>query len=197
MSYAPFPDRFPRLREDGLLLRELGEQDLPAWFERLSDEEAAELAGDPVATSMQVLDDGLAHHRKAFREQAGLRWAIVPDDPGTSIGSIGFVGLDPKDHSAELGAAIGRAHWGAGFGTRAARLVIGYGFSQLELSVIEAVALPENGRTLHVLAKLGFTERRGPCPSERCLGGRADSLLYSLARCARTLRWNFAAFARP
>ena len=37
----------------GRVARELSQEDLPAWFERLSDTEAAGLAGDPVENSMQ------------------------------------------------------------------------------------------------------------------------------------------------
>jgi ribosomal-protein-alanine N-acetyltransferase len=180
--YRPFPSEFPVLSAEGITLRELTEDDLPAWFERLADREAAALAGDPVATSMDVVVDGLAHHRRAFQERTGLRWAIAPDDLPVSVGSIGFVGLDSERRTAEVGAAIGRAHWGQRIASRAAHQVIEYGFSQLELHAIEAVVLPENGRTLRVLAKFGFEPSGTPCPGDRAISGRADSLFYALER---------------
>ena len=40
MNNQTIPDRFPVLADDGLVLRELTEADLPAWFARLSDAEA-------------------------------------------------------------------------------------------------------------------------------------------------------------
>ena len=42
MAYEPFPETLPELVGDRLGLRELCEADLPAWFERLSDPEAAD-----------------------------------------------------------------------------------------------------------------------------------------------------------
>jgi RimJ/RimL family protein N-acetyltransferase len=54
------PTVVPQLRGVGLVLREMTEADLAPWFARLSDPEAATLAGDPVATSMQAAVDGLA-----------------------------------------------------------------------------------------------------------------------------------------
>jgi len=90
-AYALVPDRFPVLRGNGLTLRELIEADLPAWLGRLSDPEAAALAGDPVSTAMQTVIDGLAHHRNAFRNKEALRWSIVPDVVGESVGTMGSV----------------------------------------------------------------------------------------------------------
>ena len=76
MRYDAVPDCHPILRGHGLTLRELAEEDLPAWFARLSDASAAALAGDPVATSIQDAIDGLRYHQKAFQNKEGMRWAI-------------------------------------------------------------------------------------------------------------------------
>ena len=183
MGYDLVPDRFPILRAGGLTLREMCEDDLPAWFGRLSDSEAARLAGDPVATSMQLVIDGLADHRKAFRSKEGLRWAIVPGGEDQSSGSIGSIGLgefDSSRRSAAIGAAIGRVHWNRGVGTAAGRLVIDYGFEVLDLRCIEALVLAQNERVIAVLGKLGF-QRVGPTPPDRSVGGPDDpSLLYVL-----------------
>ena len=178
MAYEPFPKAFPELTGDGLALRELCEADLPAWFERLSDPEAAGLAGDPVATSMNAVIEGFAHHQTAFRERTGLRWAIVPNDLGASVGSVGFVRLRQSTRTAEIGAAIGRAYWGRGIGTRAGRIVLDYGFGSLALEAIEALVLPENVRTLRVLQQLGFNRHAARCPPERQINGRPDSQLF-------------------
>jgi ribosomal-protein-alanine N-acetyltransferase len=131
MSHDRVPDAFPVLQGGGLTLREMREEDLPAWFARLSDPEAAALAGDPIATSMQVVVDGLAFHREAFRTKEGLRWSIVPDDVGASVGTIGFGTLDQANRKAAIGGAIGRDYWNRGIATEAARLVVNYGFSAL------------------------------------------------------------------
>ena len=50
MAYDRIPDAIPVLKGGGLTLRELTEQDVPAWFKRLTDPEAAAFAGDPTAT---------------------------------------------------------------------------------------------------------------------------------------------------
>jgi len=177
LAYEPFPERFPTLHGSGLELRALSEEDLPAWFARMMDEESARLAGDPVASSMAQVEEALEYHRGAFRQKAGIRWAIVPASPGNSIGSVGISGLDPEERTADLGAVLGRASWGQGFAGRAAQLVLDYGFSALELRTIRAVVLPENFRSLNGLRRLGF--RSGECPEELALPGRPDSVLFT------------------
>ena len=98
------------------------------------------------------------------------------------MGSIGFVRIDQATRSAELGAAIGRAHWGRGFATRAAGLALDYGFSTLRLATIEAVVLPENARTLRILGQLGFCAAGDPCPLDRAVNGRDDCQFFVLER---------------
>lgn len=182
MPYDLIPDEFPVLRREGLTLRELSEEDLPAWFGRLSDAEAAALAGDPVATSMQDVIDGLEFHRKAFREKEGLRWSIVPDEVGGSVGSIGFGSLDPQHRSAGIGGAVGRAHWNQGFATSAGRLIVNYGFETLQLERIQAEILTTNAPSIRVVEKLGF-EREGLLRGYRIINDtRRDFFVYALLR---------------
>ena len=156
MDYNLFPIVFPVLHSEGLTLRELTDIDLPAWFERLTDPEAAELAGDPIAESMEDVISGLEYHAIGFRFKESLRWAIVPDDIGESVGTIGFNSFDSANDSADIGYAIGRSHWNKGIATKAVRIVINYGFEVLGLNRIEAEVLTHNGASIRVLEKLGF-----------------------------------------
>lgn len=182
MAWDLIPERVPILRGEGLTLREMSEEDLPAWFGRLSDPEAAVLAGDPVATSLQALIDGLHHHREALHKKEGLRWSIVPDAVGANVGSIGLIEFDPRSRSAVVGAAVGRAHWGQGIAGRAGRLVADYAFGPLALARIEAIVLARNARVIRVLDKLGFARQPG-VPAGRGIGGAdGESALFVLRR---------------
>ena len=161
MDYNLFPAVLPVLNSDGMPLRDLTDIDLPAWFERLTDPEAAELAGDPIAESMEDVISGLEYHAIGFRFKESLRWAIVPDNIGESVGTIGFNSFDSTNDSADIGYAIGRSHWNKGIATKAVRIVINYGFEVLGLNRIEAEVLTHNGASIRVLEKLGF-ERYDP-----------------------------------
>jgi len=156
MRYERIPDTLLTLSGEGLTLRELTEADLPAWFGRRTDTEAVALTGDSIATSMQDIANSLAFHRSAFRARKSLRWAIVPNELGESVGTIGLAAFDQTDRSAQIGYSIGRAHWNRGITTSAARLTIDYGFRVLGLERIDAIVLTVNGASIRVLKKLGF-----------------------------------------
>jgi ribosomal-protein-alanine N-acetyltransferase len=176
-TYDLIPDAVPVLRGNGLVLRAMAEVDLAPWFSRLSDAEAARLAGDPVATSMQAVIDGLAYHRATLRDKRAIRWAIVPDSSAVSIGSIGLVSFNAAERSCEVGAAIGRALWNQGTATRAGELVIDYARSTLRLRRIDAIVLAHNARVIRVLDKLGFV-RAGDVPPDHEIRGSGHPSLW-------------------
>ena len=151
-----FPDAVPTLSGDMLYLRELTEDDVPAWFERASDLESAVLAGDPIPESVEVGFEWLQRHRERFRQQAGIRWAIVEKGSTHSVGTIGLAITSKEKRIAELGIVIGRAYWGKGIGTSAAHLVTGYAFGTLGLAEIRAEALQRNLASRRLLEKAGF-----------------------------------------
>jgi ribosomal-protein-alanine N-acetyltransferase len=151
-----FPDAVPALFGDMLYLRELTEDDVPAWFERASDPESAVLAGDPIPESIEMGFQWLQRHRERFRQQAGIRWAIVPKGSTDSGGTIGLDITSKEKRIAELGIVIGRAHWGKGIGTSAAHLVTGYAFGTLGLAEIQAEVLQRNLASRRLLEKVGF-----------------------------------------
>src|SRR5689334_23057962 len=77
------------------------------------------------------------HIEKHFSEHGFGLWAI--EVPGVSP-FIGFAGLETPEFSAhftpcvEIGWRLAFEHWGHGYATEAARLVLSYGFETLALS---------------------------------------------------------------
>ncbi len=182
MRWPLIPDEFPKLEGDRLELRALGDEDLSAWFARLADNEAAALAGDPVATSIDDTRRSLRYHQRAFRAKEGIRWAIVPQGRSASVGTIGLADFGVDTRSAALGGAIGRADWSRGIATRATVRVLRYAFDDLRLDIVWAVVLPENARVQRVLAKTGF---QSGCPVtgiDRSVGTRTDTLAFHARR---------------
>jgi RimJ/RimL family protein N-acetyltransferase len=99
----------------------------------------------------------------ASRIQAGTSvYFIIEATEGNSsrlLGTIGLHGISPKDHSASFGIAIGeKEYWGNGYGTEATRLILAYGFQQLNLHRIGSAALAYNERSIRLHKKVGFRE---------------------------------------
>jgi RimJ/RimL family protein N-acetyltransferase len=80
-------------------------------------------------------------------------FAIVLD--GTVIGTVNFE-LDAKTRTATLGYAIGRAWWGQGIATEAARAAIAWGIDTFGLVRIRASTDARHTRSQRVMEKLGM-----------------------------------------
>jgi [ribosomal protein S5]-alanine N-acetyltransferase len=154
--FIKFPDDVPDLVGESVYLRELTEEDIPAWFARASDVEAADLAGDPVPESLDVGLQWLQRHRDKFREKTAVRWAILPAGSAVSVGTVGLSFKPGEERKAELGIVVARALWGKGIGTSAANLVNRYAFNTLGVIEIHANVLQRNPGSIRLLEKAGF-----------------------------------------
>jgi len=151
------------------VLRAPCEGDIPAWFARATDAEAAALAGDPVAVDITDGERWLARSHQRFIDGTAIKWSI--DREGEAIGSITLTFEEADAQAAALGFVLARAHWGQGLVTEAAREVVRYGFEALPLERVTAEAAMRNFASLRVLEKLGFTEVASfvdPSDGENC-----------------------------
>ena len=82
-------------------------------------------------------------------------WAAENKNTGDFIGWVALKDLDNSEY-IEVGYRLIKQHWGKGYATEAARALIKYGFNQLNLNKITAVALPENKASARVMQKAGM-----------------------------------------
>ncbi|TPL79977.1 GNAT family N-acetyltransferase [Mesorhizobium sp. B2-3-12] len=145
----------PRLTTARLVLRAPGERDIPAWFARATDVESASLAGDPVPDDISAGARWLALARRRLAEGKAIKWSIDQAGVSDAIGTITLsFAADAK--AAALGFVLGRAHWGQGLGSEAAREVVRHAFETLALEQVTAEAAARNAASLRIMAKLGF-----------------------------------------
>jgi RimJ/RimL family protein N-acetyltransferase len=175
-----FPDTVPELAGDGVRLRELTEDDVPGWFARASDPESSALSGDPIPESIEAGVRWLQGHRERFRQQTGIRWAIVPEGSTESVGTIGLAITSKAERIAELGVVIARAYWGQGIATSAARLVTGYAFETLGLVEVQSEFDKRNVASRRVFEKLGFRYLRDVPADLQSATSLPDGFLYVL-----------------
>ena len=147
--------RFPQLTTPRLVLRAPIERDIPAWFARATDVEAASLAGDPVPDDISAGEGWVARSRQRFADGKAIQWSIEAAG-SEAIGTItlSFNATDAK--AAALGFVLARAHWGRGLGSEATRAVLRYAFETLALERVTADAVARNVASRRILAKLGF-----------------------------------------
>jgi [ribosomal protein S5]-alanine N-acetyltransferase len=156
MSNLKFPASIPTLVGKTVSLRELREEDIAPWFERATDAESADLAGDPIPKSIDAGQSWLQKHRDAFTNKSGLRWSMVPTGSSTSVGTIGLTVRPSEPPYAELGIVVARQWWSKGLGGEAAEMVVSYAFREVGLREIRAEVLQRNLASIRLLEKTGF-----------------------------------------
>jgi ribosomal-protein-alanine N-acetyltransferase len=171
----------PVLSNGVLTLRELRMSDAEALLELLTSEEVSRFISPP-PTTVDGFERFIAW---AQRERAAGRYicfAVVPDGMDTAIGIFQVRLLDPMFTTAEWGFALGRAFWGSGVFTAAARMTIDFSFETVGVHRLEARAAVANGRGNGALAKIGAVKEAILRRSFLRGGRQYDQSLWSIVR---------------
>jgi len=144
-----------RLTTERLVLRPPTLDDLPAWHAIYLDAEEV-WYGAPRSS----LDENRTRLERqiAHREQHGFGMCAVElAASGETIGTAGLQHLEGGPE-IEVGYRFLKEHWGHGYATESARSSIAFGFDELGLERIVAVALESNAPSRRVLEKCGLRE---------------------------------------
>jgi len=140
-----------------LLLRPFTLDDLEAYFRLGTDPDVIRYTGD---AGIETIDDAralmLASPIADYQKYGYGRLACVLKSTGAVIGFNGLKYLDDLGE-VDLGYRLLPAYWGAGLATEGARAALALGFDALKLPRILGLAMPDNGASVRVLQKLGFT----------------------------------------
>lgn len=178
MTDFPFIE-LPELPTERLILRRMTQADAEDVFAYASDPEVARRT---VWEAHETLDDSRAFLRRAeqwYADGFGGPWGLVHRQEQRIIGTCGLI-LTLHHQRGELGYALGRAWWGQGLMTEAAREVLRYGFETLGLNRIEARCEPENFASERIMQKLGMTHEGTLRQQMLVKGGFQDMRLYSI-----------------
>jgi ribosomal-protein-alanine N-acetyltransferase len=166
-----------------VLLREHAPQDLEAVVGYAADPRVARyVPWQPNTPEMarQFIDQAI----EAASERPRLSYvlAVVELEGGRLIGAA-RIGVESEAHRrADIGYVVRRDRWGEGFATEAARVLVDFGFRDLDLYRIWATAHPDNPASSRVLEKIGM-EYEGRIRGHMFVKGAwRDSLAYSILR---------------
>ena len=101
---------------------------------------------------------------------------------GELVGCVGLCYWSARDQTAEISFYVGPDARGKGYGTEALKLLIGWGFGELNLERIFAEAYQFNEPGIKLLERLGF-KREGTLRSHAYrMGQRHDATMLGLLR---------------
>jgi ribosomal-protein-alanine N-acetyltransferase len=85
-------------------------------------------------------------------------WAVFDKPDNRFVGHCGLLYLEGTP-DVELAYAFGKAFWGMGIASEAARASLRYGFETVGLARILALAFPDNRASQRVMQKIGMQHR--------------------------------------
>ncbi|HVQ37354.1 MAG TPA: GNAT family N-acetyltransferase [Pyrinomonadaceae bacterium] len=172
----------PTIEANRIRLRWVSEADIDALYTIFSDPEVMRYWSSPPIADRDAAAKIVAEIHEGFASRAHLKWGLARLTDDMVIGTVTLYGLNLEHRRAEIGYAMGRAHWGNGYMQEALQALLGFAFDVLHLHRIEADVDPRNAASIRSLEKLGF-QREGYLRERWQVGGEIqDALFYGLLR---------------
>lgn len=173
---------FQNLETESLLLRRLNVDDVNEVLELRSNPAVMQYVPRPLINTKK---EALAHIElieDKIVANVGINWAITLKDNPKMIGIIGHYKIQPENFRSEIGYMLLPQFNGKGIITEAVKVIIQYGFEQLQLHSIEAIIDPENSASEKVLQKNGFVKEAHLLENAYYEGRFLDTVIYSLLK---------------
>lgn len=148
---------FPILETKRLILKQVSNEDAPALFSILSQEEVTQFYGILPLENVEQASQVVESMNHSYKEKRGIRWGIYFKDQKQLIGTIGLNLLSYSNRRTEIGYELHPEYWRKGIITETANAVISHCFNELQLLRIGAVTYENNKASQLLLEKLGFT----------------------------------------
>lgn len=114
------------------------------------------------------------------KSQNDVVFGVVVREGHRLIGATGLHRIDRITRKAELGISLGdRAARNRGYGTEAVRLLVRYGFEELNLNRISLSVIAHNPRAIRCYQKAGFVQEG--CHRQACYQGGRYHDVYRFA----------------
>lgn len=120
----------------------------------------------------------LAHQKQIPRIK--FQFAITLKSTGHLIGNCGVRRDSPEAQEGDMGYELDPRHWGRGYATEAARTMLNFGFSNLNLRRISAWCVADNVGSANVLKKIGMRLERRIRAHQYFKGRWWDALFYAI-----------------
>ncbi|MBH8573832.1 GNAT family N-acetyltransferase [Nostocaceae cyanobacterium CENA369] len=162
----------PEIETARLRLRHFTPEDFDVLYRLYSDAEVMKYLSPRTREQTQA---SLDKHIQHWQENNYGMWAVIRKDSGKMIGRCGL-GLLENTSEIELGYVFDKSYWRMGLGTEASVATLKYGFLEVKLNRIVAIAHPQN------LASVGVIEKIGMKYEKNARFYNSDVVYYTVAR---------------
>ena len=143
-----------RLETERLYMRPIVLDDVQDLYELNLDPDVIKYTGDPPFKSIEDTHTFYANYGQYKNYKMGRFSTFRKEDNAF----IGWCGLKyHKGDNIDLGYRFSKNYWGQGYGTESSIASLKYGFEELNLKSIYAVAMKENPASIRIMQKIGMT----------------------------------------
>ena len=143
------------IETDRLILRKITLDDKEELFKLHANELVQKYTGEPVVKSLSEMEAAIKERIVNYDRYGYGRWATILKDEMQFVGWAGLAYL-PEFDEIDLGYRFLPDNWGKGIATEACRAILSYGFEELKLGKIIAIAMKENKGSIRVMEKAGM-----------------------------------------
>jgi len=140
-----------------LVIRSFTPQDAPALHQRVfGDDEAMRFIPRGASPSVERTRGSIERFIRHERDHGFALWAVELKESGELIGDSGLFLVEGVGPEVEVAYHFGKAWWGQGYATEAARACLDFGFRECGLTEIIAICYPEHVASRRVMEKAGM-----------------------------------------
>lgn len=144
------------IETERLLLKELDAEDLLFIIELLNSPGWLKYIGD---RGVKTTEEGMGYLKngpwKSYEENGFGLYKATLKDLGTPIGLCGLLKRESLKHP-DLGFAFLPEYMGKGYAFEASKKVLEFSRESLNITIFQAITLPDNMLSIRLLKKLGF-----------------------------------------
>ena len=146
------------IETEGLILREMTQDDLDSSREILQDEET--MVAYEGAFTDEETQKWLDWQRTLYREKGYGLWAVILKENGAMIGQCGLTMQTWKDQRVlEIGYLFNKRYWHQGYATEAAKACKEYAFKVLKAPEVCSIIRDTNIASQNVAIRNGMVKR--------------------------------------
>ena len=172
----------PVITSPRLTLRWISEDDIDGLFEVFSDPQVMRYWSTTPLPNREAAAALQREIAEGNENESMFKWGLALRESNLVIGTTTLFNLNLDNGRAELGYAMGRAHWGKGYMNEALQALVSHAFEVMDLRRLEADVDPRNAASIRTLERLGF-QREGFLRERWHVNGEIqDAFFYGLLR---------------
>ena len=172
----------PIITTERLVLRWVSENDIDSLYEIFSDPQVMRYWATPPYTTREAAVQLQREIADGNESNTMFKWGVALRDSDRLIGTTTLFNLNTDNGRAEVGYALGRAHWGKGYMNEALNGLLAQAFDVMNLRRLEADVDPRNTASIRTLERLGFQKEGYLRERWHVAGEIQDALFYGLLR---------------